>query len=740
MFGFLFGRIVVIILLCFLPSWALHGLSLLDAIRSETERAEHEAVQALKIERVAIQDRLHRARALLRAAASDPRLVEGDDAACHGTLQGAFLEAGSFTFLARETAAGEIDCFAAARAGALPMAANFTARTAVVLEPNDPVLRLRQPLAGGGSAPALIGELSVRPDRPLSSSLVDAVLILAPLDGEGRFATIAGGSSKSTALASALTRALAAAKAEANPTLVDDEEGGFAAALRFEDAELPFALVIGVSGDYTTALGHRLLAAGFAAVGLTIVLIIAVAWFAYSGLIYRWIDALTWAQRRLQAGNLSARAGPPYGPGELGELARSFDHLVTSLQEREVQTNELRLRLVDAIESIPEGFLLCDAEDRVVLVNSKFAEFYPGTAQILRVGMTFADLVRGAAAIGEEGEEPPIDGKPNAVAIEEAVARRLAYRARPMGWLEDKMPSGRFFRSSDRRTERGWTVSVFSDVTALKRAELQLENRVEELERTRADLAFAKEAAERANAAKSSFLANMSHELRTPLNAVLGFSEIMRDERLGPIGAPIYRVYSRDIHDSGQLLLSLINDILDLSKIEAGKYDLHEETVSVSDIVGRALRLIRTRAAESRIALKAEVDGTLPLLLADQRALQQMLLNLLSNAIKFTPSGGSVTISARRRGGRLRLSIADTGIGVADADIEKILSPFGQVENIYSRRYQGTGLGLPMVKLLIELHGGSLSVASALGRGTIVSLDFPASRLLESSVARPQAL
>ncbi len=235
--------------------------------------------------------------------------------------------------------------------------------------------------------------------------------------------------------------------------------------------------------------------------------------------------------------------------------------------------------------------------------------------------------------------------------------------------------------------------------------------------------------AERANVTKSEFLANMSHELRTPLNAVVGFSEIMKNESFGPVGNVKYREYAHDINDAGQHLLELINDILDLSKIESGNAELQEEAIVVPDLVGSVRTLVAGRAERDRVELEFVIAGDLPTLRADARKVKQILVNLLSNAIKFTEPGGRVRFECRRHldGGHV-FEIADTGIGIAAEDIPKAMAPFRQIEGAHARKHQGTGLGLPLAKSLVELHDGWLDLQSQVGVGTTVTVRFPAAR------------
>ncbi|MFQ5785867.1 MAG: ATP-binding protein, partial [Alphaproteobacteria bacterium] len=261
-------------------------------------------------------------------------------------------------------------------------------------------------------------------------------------------------------------------------------------------------------------------------------------------------------------------------------------------------------------------------------------------------------------------------------------------------------------------------------------------------ERKRAEEALraAKERAELADRAKSEFLANMSHELRTPLNAIIGFSEMIRDGIFGPLGNPKYVEYCADINTAGVHLLGIVNDILDLSKIEAGKIDLDEEAVAVAEIVDAVFAVVKNRAASGRLRLERRLAGDLPGLRADKRKLKQILLNLLANAIKFTPEGGRVTLSVAagpRRG--FVFKVADTGIGIAADDIPKVMAPFGQVESDLDRRYEGTGLGLPLSKAFTEMHGGSLEIESAPGRGTTVIARFPPDRIITTNESARRA-
>ncbi len=247
------------------------------------------------------------------------------------------------------------------------------------------------------------------------------------------------------------------------------------------------------------------------------------------------------------------------------------------------------------------------------------------------------------------------------------------------------------------------------------------------------ELAHARDTALQASRAKSDFLANMSHELRTPLNAVIGFSELMYNQLFGPIGSARYVEYAGDIHASGRHLLELINDILDLSKAEAGRIELRDDEVDFADLVERCLRMVRGRATKAGVALEARLPEIPVTLKADALRLKQVLLNLLTNAIKFTPEGGRVVLAAEQTPGGFAISVADSGIGIADSDLERVMEPFGQAQDERVRDKEGTGLGLPLAKHLVELHKGTLTLASELGRGTTVTATLPCSRTITAT-------
>jgi signal transduction histidine kinase len=244
-------------------------------------------------------------------------------------------------------------------------------------------------------------------------------------------------------------------------------------------------------------------------------------------------------------------------------------------------------------------------------------------------------------------------------------------------------------------------------------------------------LAMELAASTEANAAKSQFLANMSHELRTPLNAVIGFSEIIRDQSLGPQATDNYREYASDIHTAGEHLLRIINDVLDISKIEAGKLELHESETDIADLVNSGVKMMTQSAYENGVALVAELPDTLPPVMADELRLKQVLLNLLSNAVKFSDRGGSVRVAAAiRTDGAMAIEVADTGIGMSESEITTALQPFRQVANSLSRAQNGIGVGLSLVDGIVGLHGGKLELSSMPARGTTVTVVLPPERVI----------
>ena len=529
---------------------------------------------------------------------------------------------------------------------------------------------------------------------------------------------------------------------------------------------------------------------------------------------------------------------PIFAPG--GEFVgyRGTASDVTAEIESAARARAAERQLIDAVESSPWAFALFDADDRLVVCNSRYRQQFEGAERgLVVIGSTFEQMLRRRVAAG---------GIAGVARNDEAwIARRLAYHRNPAGTFEIELDGNRWIRIIEQRTSSGSLICIFSDITDLKRRQDELRKSEEQFRLTfdaapigmavqsgengrylranpalcellgyseaemlrlsyvdvthpgdragsrhvyeelrdgrldhaeyekryvakngatvtaltrvavvardaanratqfltqtvdistrkesERELIAAKEQAELANRTKSEFLANMSHELRTPLNAIIGFSEIVAGELFGPLGNKRYVEYARDIHASGIHLLSIISDILDLSKIEAGRRELYEVVVDLYEATESSIRLVRGRAENGSVKLVNLVARDTPRVTADERSVKQILLNLLANAVKFTREGGCVTVRALRRGdGSLAVAVEDTGIGIASENIGLVLAPFSQVDSSLSRRYEGTGLGLPLVKSLIELHGGELTIASSLGQGTTATVVFPANRV-----------
>ncbi|MBL8834809.1 MAG: PAS-domain containing protein [Alphaproteobacteria bacterium] len=381
---------------------------------------------------------------------------------------------------------------------------------------------------------------------------------------------------------------------------------------------------------------------------------------------------------------------------------------ITAEKQREAELLRAESRLTDAIEALTDSFVLWDAEDRLVMWNSASERIEPESGRNLKVGMRYEEYMR--ARIGE-GRFLDAIGRE-----EQYLAERLAQRRAGTGQaILQRLSSGMWLRLSEHRTRDGGVVVIRSDVTETKMRE--------------AELLRAKNQAEAANVAKSQFLATMSHELRTPLNAIIGFSDMLISQVYGPLGSPRYAGYAQDIHASGQHLLALITDILDMSRIEAGRYEFRPETVALADLVEESLRMVRGRAEEHGIHLSPVIEPGISTLWADRRALKQILLNLLSNAVKFTRDGGRVTLSAMTNpDGGIAIAVADSGVGIDPARLARIFEPFQHVNASVARGAEGTGLGLSICKRLADLHGAAISIASTVGRGTTVTVNFPPSR------------
>ncbi|MBI1366056.1 MAG: PAS domain-containing sensor histidine kinase [Alphaproteobacteria bacterium] len=389
-------------------------------------------------------------------------------------------------------------------------------------------------------------------------------------------------------------------------------------------------------------------------------------------------------------------------------------------------------RLKDAIEAIPEAFVLWDAQGKLAVWNRRFASIFRFAERALRPGLSAMDV---ATLARSRGDIITQYFAPEAPTKEQSV--------------EVGLPGDRWVHISRRRTSEGGLVCLASNVTDLKRRARAQKKKERELQSTVADLEASqqklsetmqkyeieKHRAEEANRSKSEFLATMSHELRTPLNAINGFSEIMQSELYGPIGDEKYKEYVSDILSSGRHLLELIDDILDMSKIEAGRIELEPKRVEIEKTLQECVRLVAKRASDAGVKLTASV-GHAPAVWADARAVKQVALNLLSNAIKFTDAGGEVTITAEADLDGVTVIVADSGAGIDKEQLQRLGAPFALGGDHLSRSRRGSGLGLALSKSLMELQGGILAIASEPGRGTVACATFPRRR--DARVRLPQ--
>ena len=403
------------------------------------------------------------------------------------------------------------------------------------------------------------------------------------------------------------------------------------------------------------------------------------------------------------------------------------------------QSKTADIRLRDAIETISEAFVLWDSDNQLVMCNSKYQQLHGMPSSALVPGTPYAEVIAA-------GRKPLVraqvvsDGRP------EEGSRSFELQ------LED----GRWLQINERRTKDGGFVSVGTDITQLKRHEGKLIDGERRLMATISDLRQSrqklevqaqqmvelaekyseeKDRAEEASRAKSEFLANMSHELRTPLNAIIGFSEIMQSGMFGNLGSDKYEEYCRDINQSGEYLLGVINDILDMSRIEAGRTILDMEDLMLDDLVAESVRIVSAQAEAESITVETDIAKNLPMR-GDRKALKQIMLNLLSNAVKFTPSGGHISLRARSTGKAITFTVRDTGIGIPAEAIHKLGRPFEQVSNQFTKSHRGSGLGLAITSSLAELHGGRMRIRSREGSGTIVSVRLPSA---PPEIAQPDA-
>jgi len=438
--------------------------------------------------------------------------------------------------------------------------------------------------------------------------------------------------------------------------------------------------------NYKYASGAITLFALLLAAGLT--------WLLRSRIVRPLRDAATVADR-IAKGELQTPI-PPGGKDETGALLNSMTVMQDSIREAMTREKEQRRsaenRLVDALETSREGVMLVDPDGKIVMSNSTLRGFFPAIAFQLMPGTRFdtaLELIQSQL-------------KPTQAPSEDITTS---------GHAELELADGRWLRMTGSATSEGGSIFFLSDFTVIKERE-------ESMRRAKAE-------AETANASKTRFLANMSHELRTPLNAIIGFSEIISGQFFGDLGNARYLDYSRDILRSGRHLLAVINDVLDLSKSEAGKMVLAVRETDMRDVLDDCIAMVREQCVAAGLEFSVTgLDQPLPLI-GDVAKLRQIFLNLLSNAIKFTEKGGRVSLSVVTASNGISVIVADTGIGMDPQDVEVALQPFAQVDNRLERRYEGTGLGLPLTKALVDLHQGSIVIDSARGRGTRVTVTFP---------------
>ncbi len=425
-----------------------------------------------------------------------------------------------------------------------------------------------------------------------------------------------------------------------------------------------------------------------------------------------------WMRARLQL--VESMSGEPHLVGI------AVDVTETQKLKKKSRRNDMRLR--DAIENLSEAFVLWDSDKRLVMSNSKYQQLHGLTPEIAKTGTRYEEVMEHARTPSAKTELLSLDkGEDGARTI------------------EAQLDDGRWLQINERRTKDGGFVSVGTDITQIKgherklmESERRLMATIEDQHRSRRMLqeqatqlqdlagkyAAEKDRAEKANQTKSEFLANISHELRTPLNAIIGFSEIMNAAMFGPMGSAKYQEYARDIHESGSYLLGVINDILDMSKIEAGRLSLEYEPFVLNDIIDETLRIISFQSEDRNIEVIDQIDPDIAMV-ADRRAIKQVLLNLVSNAVKFTGPGGRVSVRARKVAGCATITIEDNGIGISARDLAKLGRPFEQVQNQFTKSHKGSGLGLAISRSLTEMHGGAMKIRSHEGSGTIVSLRLP---------------
>jgi signal transduction histidine kinase/HAMP domain-containing protein len=447
-----------------------------------------------------------------------------------------------------------------------------------------------------------------------------------------------------------------------------------------------------------------------AEVNKNLVILVTIIGFLISGFvaiivgqsIVRPIEAVTDAMQRLSAGEIDVEVGHGHRRDEIGRMVEAIEVFRKNIIDR----HAMEQTLTEAIEAISEGFALYDADDRIAVCNTRYREMFSYGRETSMVGTPFQTIVANAVGLIEDAQIDPARW----------IAERVAAHRNPGAPHLQHRSDGRWIRVSERRTAPGGVVATYGDITELKHRETELDNLVHEI-------AVARDAAETANRAKSQFLANMSHELRTPLNAILGYTELMAEGTYGELCEEMLEVLKR-LETNGRHLLGLINDVLDLSKIEAGQLVLELSDYCIQDIAQTVRSTLEPLAADKKLAFKVEVPAELPPGRGDGRRLTQVLINLVGNAIKFTDAG-EVAIKTEANNGSFYVTVRDTGPGISAADQAKLFQEFQQADNAIARKKGGTGLGLAISKRIIEMHGGRIWVESQPGHGSTFAFTLP---------------
>ncbi|HYA04488.1 MAG TPA: response regulator [Xanthobacteraceae bacterium] len=437
--------------------------------------------------------------------------------------------------------------------------------------------------------------------------------------------------------------------------------------------------------------------------------------------IVRPIESITGVMQRLSAGDINVDIGHRGRRDEIGRMVEAIEVFRKNIIERRA----MEQTLTEAIEAISEGFSLYDADDKLVVCNTHYKELFPSQANTMMPGKPFKEIVGSAVDRGLIEDAKP-DG-------EAWLATRIARHRNPGEPHTQHRSDGRWVRVSERLTADGGVVATYTDITELKQREAELDGLVHELE-------IARDAAETANRTKSSFLANMSHELRTPLNAIIGYSEILQEE-VADLGQESLGADLKKIEGSGRHLLGLINDILDLSKIEAGRMDVFIEDVEIVPLLEEVRAIIAPMAEKNGNTLEVRLADDLGTMRTDRTKLKQSLLNILSNGSKFTQNGKLTLTAERVTADRpmVRFAIADTGIGMSEEQLGRLFQAFSQADASTAKKYGGTGLGLVITRNFCQMLGGDVTVTSSLGQGSTFTITLPDSPAAPAQVRPAEA-